>query len=457
MSAQHPKYYIWTAGCQMNVADSQRVASSLERMGYRAAAKPGKADVIVLNTCVVRQSAEDRAHGYLTSLLAHKRNNPDLVINLMGCMVGVKGTEHLAERYPHVDVFSPPSDPGPLIAHLSQDESRILAESELEVRNALMDGDLVLPAEEQGALVSAHVPIVLGCSHACTFCIIPYRRGIERSRPVGVIVQEVRRLVAQGVKEITLLGQIVDRYGKDIPDGPNLAQLLKVVAEVDGLERLRFLTSHPNWMTDELLQVVAEHPVIMPHIEVPVQAGNDEVLVNMKREYTNQQYRDLIARIREIIPNVSIGTDIIVGFPGETPEQFMDTYNLLEDLRLDVAHLARYSTRPGTVAQRRLGDDVTEEEKWRRYRMLEDQQARIVGEINSQFMGETVKVLFEEKVKGRWKGRTENTKLVFVESDQDLTGKVLPVQVTWTGPWSMQARLLPEHADQPIMLTQIDS
>ncbi|MEJ2759925.1 MAG: radical SAM protein, partial [Anaerolineales bacterium] len=262
MSAQQPKYYIWTAGCQMNVADSQRVASSLERMGYRAAAKPGKADVIVLNTCVVRQSAEDR-----------------------------KGTEHLAERYPHVDVFSPPSDPGPLIAHLSQDESRILAESELEVRNALMDGDLVLPAEEQGSLVSAHVPIVLGCSHACTFCIIPYRRGIERSRPVGVIVQEVRRLVAQGVKEITLLGQIVDRYGKDIPDGPNLAQLLKVVAEVDGLKRLRFLTSHPNWMTDELLQVVAEHPVIMPHIEVPVQAGNDEVLANMKREYTNQQYR----------------------------------------------------------------------------------------------------------------------------------------------------------------------
>ncbi|MEJ2759924.1 MAG: TRAM domain-containing protein, partial [Anaerolineales bacterium] len=153
----------------------------------------------------------------------------------------------------------------------------------------------------------------------------------------------------------------------------------------------------------------------------------------------------------------SIGTDIIVGFPGETPEQFMDTYNLLEDLRLDVAHLARYSTRPGTVAQRRLGDDVTEEEKWRRYRMLEDQQARIVGEINSQFMGETVDVLFEERVKGRWKGRTENTKLVFVESDQDLTGKVLPVQVTWTGPWSMQARLLPQHADRPIVLNQVNS
>ncbi|HSG25740.1 MAG TPA: tRNA (N6-isopentenyl adenosine(37)-C2)-methylthiotransferase MiaB [Anaerolineales bacterium] len=450
-----PKYYIWTAGCQMNVADSQRVASSLERLGYHAAPKAKQADVIVLNTCVVRQSAEDRAHGYLTSLLALKRANPELTINLMGCMVGVKGHEHLAERYPHVDVFSPPSDPGPLIAHLSQGESRQLAQSEVEVRNALLDGDLVLPSEEQNALVTAHVPVVLGCSHACTFCIIPYRRGVERSRPVGLIVKEIRSLVEQGVRDITLLGQIVDRYGKDIPDGPNLAQLLKIAAEVDGLERLRFLTSHPNWMTDELLETVAAHPKIMPHIEVPVQAGNDEVLANMKREYTNAGYRHLIERIREIIPNVSIGTDIIVGFPGETAEQFEDTYNLLEDLRLDVAHLARYSVRPGTVATRRMEDDVTDEEKWRRYRMLEDQQARIVGEINARLLGQTVSVLFEEKVKGRWKGRTENTKLVFVESEQDLSGKILPVQITWTGPWSMQARLLPQHADQPIVLDTI--
>ncbi len=436
----------------MNVADSQRVASALERMGYRAAPKAKKADVIVLNTCVVRQSAEDRAHGYLTSLKPLKENNPNLTINLMGCMVGVKGFEHLAKRYPYVDVFSPPSDPGPLIAHLSEDESKQLAATELEVRNALLDGDLVLPAEEQGNLITAHVPIVLGCSHACTYCIIPYRRGIERSRPVGVIAQEVRQLVEQGVKDITLLGQIVDRYGKDIPDGPNLAQLLHVVAEVDGLERLRFLTSHPNWMTDELLEAVAAHPKVMPHIEVPVQTGNNDVLVNMKREYTAESYYKLIGRIRELIPNVSIGTDIIVGFPGETPEQFMDTYNLLEDLRLDVAHLARYSTRPGTVAQRRLGDDVTEEEKWRRYRMLEEQQERIVGEINSKLMGETVDVLFEEKVRGRWKGRTPNTKIVFVESEQNLRGRTLPVQITWTGPWSMQGRLLPQNADTPLEL-----
>lgn len=446
------KYHIWTTGCQMNVADSRRVASALERMGYTPAPKAKQADIIVMNTCVVRQSAEDKAHGYLTSLYGLKKKNPSLTINLMGCMVGVKGAEMLAKKYPHVDVFSPPSDPGPLVSYLSQNETRALAQDETQKRFNLMDGDLILPTHEQNHLVSAFIPIVYGCSHACTFCIIPYRRGIERSRPVGEITAEARALVSQGVKEITLLGQIVDRYGKDIPDGPNLAQLLQIISEVEGLERLRFLTSHPNWMTDELLQVVTDNPIIMPHIEVPVQAGNDDVLQNMRREYTTQDYRDLIARIREIIPNVSIGTDIILGFPGETEEQFNDTYNLLEDLRLDVAHLARYSTRPGTVAERRMEDDITDKEKRRRFQLLEDQQERIVGEINAQFLGETVEVLFEKQVKGRWKGRTPNTKLVFVESDQDLRGQTLPTQITWTGPWSMQGRLLPQHSGQPLKI-----
>ncbi len=251
------KYHVWTTGCQMNVADSQRVASVLERLGHTLAPKYKQADIIVLNTCVVRQSAEDRAHGFLMSLKPLKKNNPDLVINLMGCMVGVKGHEHLEKRYPHVEVFSPPSDPDPLVSYLTQGKSRDLQMAETQKRNHLMDGELILPAYERGKLVSAHVPVVLGCSHACTFCIIPYRRGVERSRRVGDIVAEVRSLVGQGVKETTLLGQIIDRYGKDIPNGPNLAGLLKTVSEVDGLERVRFLTSHPNWMTDEILEVVA--------------------------------------------------------------------------------------------------------------------------------------------------------------------------------------------------------
>jgi tRNA-2-methylthio-N6-dimethylallyladenosine synthase len=435
------KYHIWTEGCQMNVADSQRVGSSLEHLGYTLTEKPEEADVIVLNTCVVRQSAEDKALGRLSSFKPLKDKNPNLVINLMGCLVGVRGAEKLKTRLPYVDVFSPPSDPGPLISHLTQGEVRSLEDAETTRRFLMMDEELILPQAEQGRLVTAHVPIVYGCSHACTFCIIPYKRGVERSRPVGDIVSEVRSLARQGVKEVTLLGQIVDRYGKDIPDGPNLADLLRIIHDVEGIERIRFLTSHPNYFDDDLIQAIADLPRVMPHIELPIQAGDNQVLENMKRGYTQQEYRDLVARIRERIPNCSIATDIIVGFPGETEEQFMETHRVLSDLRLDVAHLARYSVREGTVATRRMEDNVTDEEKMRRFRMLEDLQEQIVAEINKKFLSETVDVLFEEKVKNRWKGRTPTNKLVFVETDEDLRGKLLPVTVTWTGPWSMQARL----------------
>jgi tRNA-2-methylthio-N6-dimethylallyladenosine synthase len=435
------KYHLWTEGCQMNVADSQRVGSSLEHLGYIFTDRADDADVIVLNTCVVRQSAEDKALGRLSSLAPLKKKNPNLVINLMGCLVGVRGAEKLRERLPYVDVFSPPSDPGPLISHLTQGEVHSLEEAETARRFLMMDEELILPAIERGKLVSAHVPVVYGCSHACTFCIIPYKRGVERSRPVGDIVSEVRSLAKQGVKEVTLLGQIVDRYGKDVPDGPNLAALLRLIHEVEGIERIRFLTSHPNYFDDDLIQAVAELPRVMPHFELPIQAGDDQVLEDMKRGYTQQNYRDLVARIRSRIPNCSIATDIIVGFPGETEEQFMQTYRILEDLRLDVAHLARYSTREGTVASRRMQDDVSSEEKMHRFRLLEELQEKVVTGINSRYLGENVEVLFEEKVKNRWRGRTPTNKLVFVESDQDLRGYLLPVTITWTGPWSMQAAL----------------
>jgi tRNA-2-methylthio-N6-dimethylallyladenosine synthase len=449
------KYHIWTEGCQMNVADSQRVGSSLEHLGYTFTETIEEADVIVLNTCVVRQSAEDKAMGRVTSLSPLKKKNPNLIINLMGCMVGVRGAEKLREKLPFVDVFSPPSDPGPLVSFLSQGELRSIETDETARRFAYMDGDLILPQHERGELVSAHVPIVYGCSHACTFCIIPFRRGIERSRPVGDIVAEIRSLAAQGVKEVTLLGQIVDRYGKDISDGPNLAGLLRVVHQVQGIERIRFLTSHPSYFTEELMDAIAQLPKVMPHIEVPIQAGDDEVLRNMKRGYTQQEYRDLIAKIRSKIPDCSIATDIIVGFPGETDEQFMETYRVLADLKLDVAHLARYSSREGTVATRRMTDNVTDEEKMRRFRMLEALQEEIVTEINKKYLGETVDVLFEEKVKGRWRGRTPTNKLVFVESTDDLKGKIVSVIVTWTGPWSMQANLVRLHSQKQPQLISV--
>lgn len=436
------KYYIWTEGCQMNVADSQRVASALEHLGYASAPRAEEADVIVLNTCVVRQSAEDKAYGRLSSLRPIKKQRPDLVINLMGCLVGVKGNPKVAERFPYVDVFSPPSDPRPLVEYLLRRDGRDLEQAEVALRYALQDEDLTLPAGERGNLVSAFIPVVYGCSHACTFCIIPYRRGVEKSRPPQEILNEARALVAQGVKEITLLGQIVDRYGKDNPDFPTLSGLLRRLNQIEGLERIRFLTSHPNWMTDDLLDAVAELPKVMPHIEVPVQAGDDEVLANMRRGYTAEQYRRLVEKIRARIPGVSIATDVIVGFPGESEAQFQHTYDLLADLKLDVAHLARYSPREGTVSARRMTDDVPDEEKWRRFRLLEELQESIAAEIHAAYLGKTVAVLFEEPVRGRWKGRTPTNKLVFVESSADLRGQIRPVEITWTGPWSMQGRLI---------------
>ena len=435
------KYHLWTEGCQMNVADSQRVGSALERLGYTFTDKAEEADVIVLNTCVVRQSAEDKAYGRLSSLRPLKERNPGLVINLMGCLVGIRDNEKLRQRFPYVDVFSPPSDPGPLVSFLTQAEAHALETRATGERFAVMDGDMLLPEHERGKLIAAYIPVVLGCSHACTFCIIPSRRGVEHSRAAEAVLAEARALVAQGVKEITLLGQIVDRYGKDLPEGPDLAALLRMLQQVDGLERIRFLTSHPNYFGEDIMDTVAGLPKVMPHIEIPLQAGNDQVLKNMRRGYTQADYRRIVEKIRERIPGGSIATDIIVGFPGEMEAQFMETYHLLEDLRLDVAHLARYSPRPGTVAARRFTDDVPDEEKMRRFRLLEELQEKIVSGINARYLGEKVDVLFEEKVKGRWRGRTPTNKLVFVETGEDLRGKVLPVAITWTGPWSMQAAL----------------
>jgi tRNA-2-methylthio-N6-dimethylallyladenosine synthase len=440
-------------GCQMNEADSQHLASELEKLGFVAATDPDAADVYVVNTCVVRQSAEDKAYGRLYRLRTLKESAPDKVIGLMGCLVGVKDPLRLRKQLPFVDVFMAPSTTEPMTTFLAEkglyDPAALAHESaERAYRDALQDEDegaIRLPLADRGNLISAFVPVVYGCSHACSFCIIPYRRGVERSRPVGEIVAEVRSMARQGVKEITFLGQIVDRYGKDIPDGPDLADLLRVVHDAgraEGIERFRFLTSHPNWMTDKLLDTVAEMPGVMPQIEVPAQAGNDEVLARMKRGYTQADYRKLIARIRDRVPNVAIHTDIIVGFCGETDEQFEDTYNLLAELKLDKVHLAKYSARPTTLSQRTMVDDVPEEEKERRRVRIDELQAGISAGINSQWLGQQVEVLVEEKQGDKWRGRTPQNKIVFFEDEtQNRKGQVVNVEVTWTGPWSMQARL----------------
>jgi tRNA-2-methylthio-N6-dimethylallyladenosine synthase len=506
-------YHIWTIGCQMNEADSGRVAAELDALGYAPTDAVADADVIVLNTCVVRQSAEDKAVGHLTSLRPLKTQDPHRVIALMGCMVGIKPNPALVQRFPFVDVFMPPSEPGPLVAYLAdrrdEIEAKELDEDLIVARHAFQDdaspeaaaigliedhADAWQAPDQHDVTVSpphpvtlspghpfqslrhlslrgqtpiaANVPIVYGCSHACAFCIIPFRRGVERSRPLEEIVAEVRGLVAQGVREVTLLGQIVDRYGKDFApcpeqrgmlstssgnaggepvephpstsSGPDLADLLAAIHEIEGLWRIRFLTSHPNYMTDRILRAVAELPKVCEQIEVPVQAGDDDVLAAMKRGYTQADYRRLISHIREIIPNTAIHTDIIVGFPGETAEQFQKTYDLLTELKLDKAHLAMYSPRPGTVSARRMTDDVPAEEKKRRWDALDALQGQVVGEINRRSLGKTVEVLVEDlHKKGRWRGRTRTNKLVFFADEADWRGKLANVRITWTGPWSM--------------------
>jgi tRNA-2-methylthio-N6-dimethylallyladenosine synthase len=459
------KYHVATFGCQMNEADSQRLASALEKLGLRATDAREEADVLVLNTCVVRQGAEDKALSYLHMIKPLKQRRPDVVVGVMGCLVGVRGNTPLKRTFPWVDVFMAPSEPGPLVDFLLQREGKRLTETETRQRHALQDGDasfLRLPQHEIGKRVTANVPVVYGCSHACTFCIIPFRRGPERSRPIGEIVGEVRSLVAQGVKEVTLLGQIVDRYGYDllgedyaikrynpgaasgvpsqnIPIHTPLVDLLRAVSAIEGLLRVRFLTSHPNWMTDELLDAVRELPKVMPHIEVPVQAGDDEVLARMRRGYTSDDYRRLIARIRAKLPHASIATDVIVGFCGESEAQFMRTYDLLEELKLDVVHLAKYSPRPQTLAEREMADDVPEAEKERRFRLLEAQHERISNQINQRYLGQTVEVLVEDQHKGKWRGRTPQNKLVFFEDDRrDWRGQLVPVTISWAGAWSMQ-------------------
>lgn len=429
----------------MNEADALRAAALLESAGLRPVAHADDASFLLLNTCVVRQQAEDKIYGRLGSLRPLKAARPDMVIGLMGCLVGHKPGKALARRFPDVDVFIPPSETEPLVALLraraleaaaQEQEAAGLAER-WQVQDGAGPGALTLPDHEQGRLISAHVPIVYGCNWVCTFCIIPSRRGPERSRPPAEILDHVRSLVDQGVREVTLLGQIVDRYGFDQGEADALPKLLAQLDAVDGLERIRFLTSHPNFMTDALLDAVAGLPKVMEHIEVPVQAGDDAVLAAMKRGYTVDDYRRLVERIHARIPGVAIHTDIIVGFPGETEAQFQGTMDLLAELKLDKAHIAKFSARPGTVAAKLMLDDVPPEEKERRRRALDEQQQAICAAITARQLGQRVEVLVERRAEQRWQGRTRTNKLVFFEDPRPLLGQRVEVEITWTGPWSM--------------------
>ncbi|MFQ5460738.1 MAG: MiaB/RimO family radical SAM methylthiotransferase [Anaerolineae bacterium] len=389
------RYHVWTIGCQMNVADSRGLAADLEGLGYAWTDDPEAADVVVLNTCVVRQPVEDKVYGRLGSLLKTRRERPGMVVALMGCLVGQGEARRLRSRFPDVDVFLPPATTRPLLDYLRgadldgaarRHEARSVA-GRWAAQDAGLPAPSRLPLRDRGRVVSAHVPIIHGCSWVCTFCIIPARRGPERSRPAEAVVQDVEALVAEGVREVILLGQIVDRYGHDRDDANALPHLLRRLNDVEHLERIRFLTSHPAFLSDELLAAVAELPKVMEQIEIPLQAGHDRTLARMKRGYTVDEYCRLVARVRESVPDPAIHTDIIVGFPGETEEEFEATYRVVEALRLDKVHIAKFSSRPGTVAAKLLVDDVSTGEKERRRRSLDGLQERIRGEINAALVG----------------------------------------------------------------------
>ena len=411
----------------MNEADSERLASALDQLGCAPSSKIEDADIIVLNSCVVRQGAEDKVAGRLDSLKPLKKNRSDRVITLMGCMVGPK-SEDLRARFPHVDLFMRPQVYDPLLDLVAQREGTCL--------------DNLGPLVSSHPKVSTHIPIIHGCDKFCTFCIIPYRRGRERSRPMDELVAEVEALAQKGVKEVTLLGQNVDSYGHDLPDQPDLADLLTEVNEVEDIHRIRFLTSHPNDMSQKLIDAVARLNKVCEHINLPVQAGDDEILQVMRRGYTADDYLELVGRIRATISGVSMSTDIIVGFANETEEQFQRTVDLLEEVRFDKVHVAPYSVRPGTIAYRKIPDDLSHEEKMRRLHIIEEVQERIAWEINKELLGTTQEVLVEDRRKGRWQGRSRTNKLVFTSYDDDLQGQLIDIEIDQTSPWSLQGSLV---------------
>lgn len=417
-------FHLWTIGCQMNEADSSKVAAMLQEVGYSPTDDEQEADIVVLNSCVVRQAAEDKVSGKLNHLMRLKREKPGMSLVLTGCMV-TNQQEALLKRFPHVDLFFDPSDFGKLEQVVPE-----LAE---------LDDDLAqLPHyyvdEETDGRVSAHVPIIYGCNFVCAYCIVPYRRGRERSRPMAEIIREVEQLVAQGVRDITLLGQTVNAYGHDLPDKPSLAKLLAEVDKIPGLDRLRFLTSHPKYMSDEIIDAMADLPSVCEHMNLPVQAGDNDVLKRMRRTYTADVWQERIAYTRSRMPDATVATDIIVGFPGETAVQFENTLRLLQDVGCDKVHVAMYSPRPGTLSAR-WEDDVPMEEKHRRHQAVEQLQERLLTERNLLRVGEQYEVLVDKHQKGKWSGRTRGNALVHIEDERNLLGKIIDTHITHASPW----------------------
>ncbi|HEX6800773.1 MAG TPA: MiaB/RimO family radical SAM methylthiotransferase [Ktedonobacterales bacterium] len=473
MSGARGKYHIWTVGCQMNQADSQRVSSILDRLGWEEVPEMDAANLVVLNTCSVREQPERRAHGQL-SLLSHaKKRREDLLVAMMGCMIGnARQLEDLKHRYPVVDLFFKVEQADILPRFLEDRWTPIAGEGCVDVADLgaprtigvserlpvlplapepipTADAPLTIGRRSNGGSASASgamavnfrpgarelhypttgqvgfkpaqptawLPVILGCNKVCSYCIVPSRRGRERSRPLDELLTEARELVDGGARELTLLGQTVEAYGLDLPDQhEDLADLMEHLSAIEGLERIRFMTSYPRHFTDKMVHQMAALPKVCEHVNIPVQHGDDGMLARMRRGYTLAEYRTLIDKLRAWWPGVSLSTDVIVGFCGETDEEFQHTLDLIEEIRFDVVHVAAYSPRPGTLSFK-WQDDVPLAVKRERLHAVEQVQERIARELNAPYQQTAQQVLVEaHQVAGgehQWRGRTRTNKLVF--------------------------------------------
>ena len=432
MRGMEKKLKILTYGCQMNVADSERMAGLLKKIGYTLTDDADRADLILINTCCVRATAEDKVIGQIGRFKTLKQKKPSLILGVAGCMAQKEG-ENLIKRAPHVDFV--------LGTGQSSEVARVVQSLERE-RKHLVDTANVsgeIPTEVfplRGGKVSTFVPIMYGCNNFCTYCIVPYVRGRERSRKPEEIFSEVRQAVAEGFKEITLLGQNVNSYS----GGMTFAELLSAIDKIDGVERLRFMTSHPKDLSDELIAAIAGGKNICEHIHLPVQYGSDKILKRMNRVYSVEKYLRLVEKIRAAIPNVSLTTDLIVGFPGETEEDFQETLDFIRAVKFDAAFTFIYSKRSGTPAAI-FTNQIDDATKHRRLEDLMKVQNEISLAKNFALKNSVVEVLVEGASKTDDKifmGRTRSNKLILFEHGDEQAGELVNVKITQAQTWLLK-------------------
>jgi len=438
------KFHILTHGCQMNEFDSEVIAGFLRDMGYQEIDDYHKADVFIINTCAIREKAEEKVYSRLGALKNLKKEKPHMIIGVCGCMVQQdKVAERIKSRYPHVDlVFGTHNlHKFPEIFQKAMEKRKTLIDIWPE-REGIVEG---LPVMRKDG-IKAWVPITYGCNNFCAYCVVPYVRGREHSREMNNIVAEVKNLALEGYKEITLLGQNVNSYGKDLSQKVSFARLLEELDQVEGLERIRYMTSHPRDFNRELVEVIWKSSKVCEHFHLPLQSGSNKILKKMNRGYTREDYLEMVEYIRQLIPEASITTDFIVGFPGEEERDFTDTLDMVERVRFDSAFTFMYSPRKGTAATE-MPDHLNQEVKKERLSRLIQLQSRISKEINEKLRGRRVEVLVEGVSKensSMLTGRTRTNKTVNFKGEKELLGKLVKVMIKEPKTWSLDGELVRE-------------